>query len=50
MKAFYALFVIERYREERRHGRSKSEAIEVAGGTATKAVVFSGMTVVFAPG
>lgn len=44
----YALFVIERYREERRHGRSKSEAIEVAGGTATKAVVFSGLTVVFA--
>ncbi|HET9661011.1 MAG TPA: MMPL family transporter [Thermomicrobiales bacterium] len=44
----YALFVIERYREERRHGRSKPEAIEVAGGTATKAVVFSGLTVVFA--
>jgi RND superfamily putative drug exporter len=44
----YALFVIERYREERRRGRSKPEAIEVAGGTATKAVVFSGLTVVFA--
>ena len=44
----YALFVVERYREERRHGRSKLEAIEVAGGTATKAVVFSGLTVVFA--
>ncbi len=44
----YALFVIERYREERRHGRSKLEAIEVTGGTATKAVVFSGLTVVFA--
>jgi RND superfamily putative drug exporter len=44
----YALFVVERYREERRHGRSKAEAIEVAGGTATKAVVFSGLTVVFA--
>ncbi|MEZ4507162.1 MAG: MMPL family transporter [Thermomicrobiales bacterium] len=44
----YALFVIERYREERRRGRSKPDAIEVAGGTATKAVVFSGLTVVFA--
>ncbi len=44
----YALFVIERYREERRHGRAKFDAIEVAGGTATKAVVFSGLTVVFA--
>ncbi len=44
----YALFVIERYREERRRGRSKPNAIEVAGGTATKAVVFSGLTVVFA--
>ncbi|MCA9860264.1 MAG: MMPL family transporter, partial [Thermomicrobiales bacterium] len=44
----YALFVIERYREERRHGRPKFEAIHVAGGTATKAVVFSGLTVVFA--
>ncbi len=44
----YALFVVERYREERKHGRSKLEAIEVAGGTATKAVVFSGLTVVFA--
>ena len=43
----YALFVIERYREERRHGRSKREAIEVSGGTATKAIVFSGLTVVF---
>jgi RND superfamily putative drug exporter len=44
----YALFVIERYREERRRGRAKADAIEVAGGTATKAVVFSGLTVVFA--
>ena len=44
----YALFVIERYREERRRGRMKLEAIAVAGGTATKAVVFSGLTVVFA--
>ncbi len=44
----YALFVVERYREERRHGRPKLEAIEVTGGTASKAVLFSGLTVVFA--
>ncbi|MGD9711452.1 MAG: efflux RND transporter permease subunit, partial [Thermomicrobiales bacterium] len=44
----YSLFVIDRYREERRHGRSKLDAIEEAGGTASKAVLFSGMTVVFA--
>jgi RND superfamily putative drug exporter len=44
----YALFIVERYREERRHGASKHQAIEIAGGTATKAVVFSGMTVVIA--
>jgi RND superfamily putative drug exporter len=44
----YALFIVERYREERRHGRTKHEAIEVAGGTASKAVLFSGSTVVLA--
>ena len=44
----YALFVIERYREERRHGRTKDEAIGIAGGTASKAVAFSGGTVVLA--
>lgn len=44
----YALFIVERYREERRRGRPKQQAIEVAGGTASKAVLFSGMTVVFA--
>jgi len=44
----YALFVVERYREERRHGRDKLHAIEVAGGTASKAVAFSGGTVVLA--
>jgi RND superfamily putative drug exporter len=44
----YALFIVERYREERRRGRPKQEAIEIAGGTASKAVLFSGMTVVFA--
>ncbi|MGH2557788.1 MAG: MMPL family transporter [Thermomicrobiales bacterium] len=44
----YALFIVERYREERRHGRAKLDAIAVAGGTASKAVLFSGMTVVLA--
>jgi RND superfamily putative drug exporter len=44
----YALFIVERYREERRHGRPKLEAIDVAGSTASKAVLFSGLTVVFA--
>jgi putative drug exporter of the RND superfamily len=44
----YSLFVVQRYREERRHGRSKLNAIEEAGGTASKAVLFSGLTVVFA--
>jgi RND superfamily putative drug exporter len=44
----YALFVIERYREERRHGLAKYDAIERAGATAGKAVIFSGATVVLA--
>lgn len=44
----YSLFVIYRYREERRNGRSKQDAIAETGGTASKAVLFSGMTVVFA--
>jgi RND superfamily putative drug exporter len=44
----YALFIVSRYREERRRGRPKHEAIEVAGGTANKAVFFSGTTVVLA--
>ena len=44
----YALFVVERYREERRRGIPQSEAIVLAGGTASKAVLFSGLTVVLA--
>jgi putative drug exporter of the RND superfamily len=43
----YALFVVERYREERQRGSDKLQAIEIAGGTASKAVLFSGMTVIF---
>src|SRR5579859_5426783 len=44
----YSLFVISRYREERARGRDKLAAIEATGGTASRAVAFSGMTVVLA--
>lgn len=44
----YSLFIIARYREERAHGRPKLDAIERAGATSTRAVFFSGLTVVFA--
>jgi RND superfamily putative drug exporter len=42
----YALFVVERFREERRHGHPIQVSIERAGATSSKAVVFSGATVV----
>ncbi|MFH0916428.1 MAG: MMPL family transporter [bacterium] len=44
----YALFIIERYREERRQGLSKLEAITRTGSTASRAVLFSGGTVMLA--
>lgn len=44
----YSLFIIERFREERRQGLDKIEAIGVAGNTASRAVVFSGFMVVIA--
>jgi putative drug exporter of the RND superfamily len=44
----YSLFILGRYREERRKGFDKSTAILHAGETASKAVFFSGMTVVIA--
>ena len=44
----YSLFVLSRYREERSRGLEKIDAIAHAGATATRAVVFSGMTVVLA--
>lgn len=44
----YSLFVISRYREELARGLSSHEAIAVAGGTASRAVLFSGMTVILA--
>ena len=44
----YSLFVVSRYREERERGRDKLDAIEATGATASRAVFFSGMTVVLA--
>jgi RND superfamily putative drug exporter len=44
----YCLFIIARFREERARGREKHEAIERAGATASRAVLFSGITVVLA--
>ena len=44
----YALFIIERFREERRQGLSKIEAITATGATASRAVLFSGGTVMLA--
>jgi RND superfamily putative drug exporter len=44
----YSLFVVSRYREERARGLDKYEAITASGSTASRAVVFSGFTVVIA--
>ncbi|MBI5870370.1 MAG: MMPL family transporter [Actinobacteria bacterium] len=44
----YSLFVVSRYREELLAGRDRYEAIEIAGSTASRAVLFSGMTVILA--
>jgi len=44
----YALFVISRFRRERRAGRSKEEALLVATSTSGQAVVFAGVTVLLA--
>ena len=44
----YSLFVVSRYREERHRGLEKLDAIEASGATASRAVLFSGMTVVLA--
>lgn len=44
----YSLFVVQRFREERLAGRTVVDAVSVAGATATRAVAFSGMTVVIA--
>ena len=42
----YTLLVIQRFREERRKGLEKDRAIVKAGGTASRAVLFSGMAVI----
>jgi uncharacterized membrane protein YdfJ with MMPL/SSD domain len=39
----YSLFGLSRYREERLHRREKLEAIAAVGGTASRAVLFSGI-------
>jgi len=44
----YSLFIVSRYREERNRGLEKEDAISAAGATASRAVFFSGMTVVLA--
>ncbi|MFQ5794969.1 MAG: MMPL family transporter [Candidatus Bipolaricaulia bacterium] len=44
----YSLFIVSRYREERRRGLEKMDAIATAGATSSRAVFFSGMTVVLA--
>ncbi len=44
----YALFIVSRYREERHNGREKDDAIRASGATASRAVFFSGLTVVVA--
>ena len=41
----YSLFIVSRYREELRRGRTVGEAVERAVGTAGKAVAFSGIAV-----
>ncbi|MEX0753719.1 MAG: MMPL family transporter [Actinomycetota bacterium] len=44
----YSLFIVARYREERRKGFDPMGAIGATGATASRAVFFSGLTVVFA--
>ena len=44
----YSLFILSRFREERRGGRDKLDAIETAGATASRAVLFSGAAFVLA--
>jgi RND superfamily putative drug exporter len=44
----YSLFVLTRYREERARGLDKLDAIGTAGATASRAILFSGITVMLA--
>ena len=38
----YSLFVVSRFREERRRGKEQPDAIRISGATAARAVLFSG--------
>jgi RND superfamily putative drug exporter len=44
----YTLFIVERFREERGRGAEKVQSIVTAGATASRAVLFSGITVMIA--
>jgi RND superfamily putative drug exporter len=44
----YSLFIVSRYREERANGLDKLDAVARTGASASKAVFFSGLTVVVA--
>lgn len=44
----YSLLIIQRFRDERRHGLDRDAAIVKAGATASRSVLFSGMAVVVA--
>src|SRR4029453_17521169 len=44
----YSLFIVSRYREERKKGFAKLDAIGAGGATANRAAFFSGLTVVLA--
>jgi putative drug exporter of the RND superfamily len=44
----YSLFILSRFREERREGREKLDAIFTTGATASRAVLFSGAAFVLA--
>jgi putative drug exporter of the RND superfamily len=44
----YSLFIVSRLREERHHGASTREAILIVAGTATRAVLFSGVAFILA--
>jgi putative drug exporter of the RND superfamily len=46
----YSLFMLTRFRTERRHGRTKLAAIDVASNTAGRAVFFSGLAVMISIG
>ncbi|MSQ42492.1 MAG: MMPL family transporter [Dehalococcoidia bacterium] len=46
----YALIIVARFREQRRAGHSVEESIDLAGDTASRAVLFSGGTVVIGLG